>query len=73
MARERLSTGGLLAAFTASVVVAHIPLTGKFIDPRALNPYRAPDPPNSKLARVKAAMTAIHLRVLADDNRPSNG
>ena len=63
---------GECAAFTASVIVANLPFTAKWIDPTTINPYRkGAGVESEKMKRVRAAITAIHLRVLADEGRAS--
>lgn len=44
MARARREHDGFLAAYTAAVVVAHLPFTAAALDPERLNPFRAVDP-----------------------------
>lgn len=58
-----------MAAFVVSGIVAHIPLSGKYYDPQSINPYRKNAVESEKMKRVRAAITAIHLRVLADEGR----
>lgn len=60
---------GECAALTASVITAHIPFTGKFYDPRAINPYRKVGPESEKMKRVRARIAQLQLHILADELR----
>jgi hypothetical protein len=60
---------GECAAFTASVIVANLPITAKWLDPTKINPYRAPAPESEKMRRVKEAISRIAWRVLTDEMR----
>jgi hypothetical protein len=44
MARAKREHDGFLAAYTAAVVVAHLPFTAAALNPQQLNPFREVDP-----------------------------
>lgn len=66
MARERRRLFGEGLAWHACMLIAAMPFVGKVLSPQAVNPYRGEAGESDKLARVRAAMTAIHLRVMSE-------
>lgn len=68
MLRARREHDGYLAAFTAAVVVAHIPFTGTALDPRNLNPFREVDPDaQRKLDEVKRFIAKVAMTVQVEE------
>lgn len=67
MATERRRFMGELAAWHASVIVAHVPFTGESLNPGELNPYKVVPPHVAdQIERIKAFVARRRLAALGN-------
>jgi uncharacterized membrane protein YccF (DUF307 family) len=65
MAKARQEYQGLLSAWHAAAVIAHLPFTAARLSPRAINPFGAPAVASEALQQVREARARTMMAVAA--------